>query len=216
MENILDSALSHSRTFTTQSAESSQEAAWVAASQLGDPVSFNRLVLKWERCIYNLSLRMLRDADEAAEATQEIFLLAFKGIRRFRLDAQFSTWLYRIAANHCTSRLRKRPPGLHLSLDGSREGTEVGQTLAAADCPEREFFRQENDHKVRHALEFLQPDQRIVVELKFFQEMTFEQIALIVEAPLSTVKSRLYHGLEILKIRLGRGVARDQSSKGGG
>ena len=86
------------------------------ASQRGDAVSFNRLVLKWERPIYNLSLRMLRDADEAAEATQEVFLLAFKGIRRFRLDAQFSTWLYRIAANHCTSRLRKRPPGVHLSL----------------------------------------------------------------------------------------------------
>ena len=85
MENILDSALSHTRTLTNQNAETSQEAAWVAASQRGDAVSFNRLVLKWERPIYNLSLRMLRDADEAAEATQEVFLLAFKGIRRFRL-----------------------------------------------------------------------------------------------------------------------------------
>ena len=68
---------------------------------------------------------------------------------------------------------------------------------------------------MRRALEYLQPEQRIVVELKFFQEMTFEQIALVVEAPLSTVKSRLYHGLEILKIRLGRGVARDQATTGG-
>jgi RNA polymerase sigma-70 factor (ECF subfamily) len=214
MENILDSALSHTRTLITQNAESSQETVWVAASQRGDAVSFNRLVLKWEQPIYNLSLRMLRDADEAAEATQEVFLLAFKGIRRFRLDAQFSTWLYRIAANHCTSRLRKRPPGVHLSLDGSREGTEAGQSLAAAGCPESEFLRQESDHRVRGALEFLQPEQRLVVELKFFQEMTFEQIALIVEAPLSTVKSRLYHGLEILKSRLGR-TMRDQASSGG-
>jgi RNA polymerase sigma-70 factor (ECF subfamily) len=215
MENILDSALSDTRALTNQNAESSQEAAWVASSQRGDAVSFNRLVLKWERPIYNLSLRMLRDADEAAEATQEVFLLAFKGIRRFRLDAQFSTWLYRIAANHCTSRLRKRPPGVHLSLDGSQEGTEARQRLAATECPEREFFRQESDHKVRRALEYLQPEQRIVVELKFFHEMTFEQIALVVEAPLSTVKSRLYHGLEILKIRLVRGVVRDQASMGG-
>jgi RNA polymerase sigma-70 factor, ECF subfamily len=214
MENILDSALSHTQTLSTQNAETSQEAVWVAASQRGDAVSFNRLVLKWERPIYNLSLRMLRDVDEAAEATQEVFLLAFKGIRRFRLDAQFSTWLYRIAANHCTSRLRKRPPGVHLSLDGSEEGTEAGR-LAAAECPEREFLRRESDHRVRNALDFLQPEQRIVVELKFFQEMTFEQIALVVEAPLSTVKSRLYHGLEILKIRLGRGAARDHAGMGG-
>ena len=215
MEDILDSALSRTRTFTTKNAESSQEAAWVAASQGGDTISFNRLVLKWERPIYNLSFRMLRDADEAAEATQEVFLLAFKGIRRFRLDAQFSTWLYRIAANHCTSRLRKRPPGVHLSLDGSPEGSEAGQTLAAADCPEREFFRQEDDSKVHRALEYLQPEQRIIVELKFFQEMTFEEIALVVEAPLSTVKSRLYHGLEVLKVRLGRGGARDHAATGG-
>ncbi len=215
MENILDSTLSHTRTLTTQNADTSQEAAWVAASQRGDAVSFNRLVLRWERPIYNLSLRMLRDADEAAEATQEVFLLAFKGIRKFRLDAQFSTWLYRIAANHCTSRLRKRPPGVHLSLDGSEEGSEAGRSLPAAECPEREFLRRESDHRVRGALDLLQPEQRIVVELKFFQEMTFEQIALVVEAPLSTVKSRLYHGLEILKIRLGRGAARDQAGIGG-
>ena len=157
MENTLDSALSQPRALTNQNAESSQEAAWVAGSQRGDALSFNRLVLKWERPIYNLSLRMLRDADEAAEATQEVFLLAFKGIRRFRLDAQFSTWLYRIAANHCTSRLRKRPPGVHLSLDGSQEGTEAGQSLAAAECPEHDFFRQESDHKVHRALEYLHP-----------------------------------------------------------
>ena len=97
------------------------------AANAGDAVSFNRLVLKWERPIYNLSLRMLRDADEAAEATQEVFLLAFKGIRRFRLTHSFRTWLYRIAANHCTSRLRKRPPGVHLSLDGSH-GRDRGRT----------------------------------------------------------------------------------------
>ncbi|MCI0418790.1 MAG: sigma-70 family RNA polymerase sigma factor [Acidobacteria bacterium] len=200
----MDSALSKTRTLSVQNPEGSQEVAWVAASQSGDAVSFNRLVLKWEKPIYNLSLRMLRDPDEAAEATQEAFLLAFKGIRSFRLDAQFSTWLYRIAANHCTSRLRKRPPGVHISLDGSQEGAEASQSLPAHECQEREFFRHESDEKVRRALDHLQPEQRIVVELKFFQELTFEQIATVVEAPLSTVKSRLYHGLEVLKIRLGR------------
>jgi RNA polymerase sigma-70 factor (ECF subfamily) len=174
MENILDSALSHTRTLITQDAERSQEAAWVAASQRGDAVSFNRLVLKWERPIYNLSLRMLRDADEAAEATQEVFLLAFKGIRRFRLDAQFSTWLYRIAANHCTSRLRKRPPGVHLSLDGSQEGQRQGRVFQRRSVGTR-IFPSEATVSTR-AFEYLQPEQRIVVELKFFHEMTFEQM----------------------------------------
>ena len=73
-ENRLDSALPHTGVLT-QKAEASKEALWVTASQRGDVVAFNRLVLKWEQAIYNLSFRMLRDADEAAEATQEVFLL---------------------------------------------------------------------------------------------------------------------------------------------
>src|SRR5262249_43205695 len=122
MEEILDSALPKNRALNIEDGEGSQECAWVTASQRGDAASFNRLVLKWERPIYNLSLRMLRDPDEAAEATQEVFLLAYKNIRRFRLHSQFSTWLYRIAANHCTSRLRKRPQGVQVSLERSAEG----------------------------------------------------------------------------------------------
>ncbi len=204
MEEILDSALPNNNVVASQEKNSSQEIAWVIASQRGDVVSFNRLVLKWERSIFNLSLRMLRDMDEATEATQEVFLLAFRSISRFRLDSQFSTWLYRIAANHCTSRLRKRPPGVHVSLDDTAESIDVVRSLPATDCPEREFFKRETSGKVRKALESLHPEQQIVVELKFFQELTFEQIASIVGAPLSTVKSRFYAGLDTLKLRLSR------------
>jgi RNA polymerase sigma-70 factor, ECF subfamily len=208
MEEILDSALPKNRALTAEDGEASQEYAWVTASQKGDAASFNRLVLKWERPIYNLSLRMLRDPDEAAEATQEVFFLAFKNIRRFRLDSQFSTWLYRIAANHCTSRLRKRPQGVQVSLDGSTEGTELAINLPASDCQERDFLKRENSDRVHRAIEQLQPEQRIVVELKFFQDLTFEQIATVLETPVSTVKSRLYNGLEILKIRLRHNASR--------
>jgi RNA polymerase sigma-70 factor, ECF subfamily len=203
MEQILDSALSKNRSNSAGPPEKTQETAWVLASQRGDTVAFNRLVLKWEKPIYNLCLRMLRDSDEAAEATQEVFLLAFKSVRRFRLHSQFSTWLYRIAANYCTSRLRKRPAGVHLSLDGSEEGMHLRHNLPASGSHERDFLQAESDCRIRSALEFLQPEQRIVVELKFFQNLTFEEIAGILETPLSTVKSRLYHGLESLKERLG-------------
>jgi RNA polymerase sigma-70 factor, ECF subfamily len=204
MEEILDSAVSKNRPGGAEVSEKTQETAWVRASQRGDGVAFNRLVLRWEKSIYNLCLRMLRDSDEAAEATQEVFLLAFRNIRRFRLDSQFSTWIYRIAANYCTSRLRKRPPGVLLSLEASEEGFQVRQNLSTSHSHERELLQAESDQHVRSALEFLQPEQKIVVELKFFHELTFEQIAGILETPLSTVKSRLYHGLESLKIRLGR------------
>ena len=183
--------------------EGGQEATWVAASQAGDALAFNRLVLKWEKAIFNLALRMLQDPDEASEATQEVFLSAFTNIRRFRRDAKFSTWLYRIAVNHCLTRLRKRPPGIHLSLDDGKDGPASLKGLASQGSHEQDLLREESRRRVRTAMQGLPAEQKAVVELKFFQDLTFEEISAICEAPLSTIKSRLYSGLESLKLRLG-------------
>ena len=121
-----------------------QENAWVAASQRGDTLAFNRLVLKWERTVYNVALRMLQDRDEAAEATQEVFLSAFKHIRRFRQDAKFSTWLYRIAINYCVSRARRRPQGIHLSLDADDQGSKPAEQLRVTQTQDGELMRAES------------------------------------------------------------------------
>jgi len=204
MDNILDSALPEKRSSRVEAVDSGQESAWVTSSQGGDVVSFNRLVLKLEKKIFNLSLRVLRDPNEAADATQEVFLVAFKRIRQFRQDSSFATWLYRIAVNHCTNRLQRRPEGVHFSLDSSEDGQALRKNLATEESQEETLIFAETQRRVRNALEFLPPEQRVVMELRFFQELKFEQIAEIVEAPLSTVKSRFYTGLEVLKIRLAR------------
>lgn len=183
--------------------ENVQEKVWITSSQRGDSLAFNRLVLKWEKMIYNLALRMLQDRDEAAEATQETFLSAFKNIRRFRRDSKFSTWLYRIAVNHCISRARGRPPGTHVSLEDEAQSARPTDQLHVAGIQEEELLCAENQRRVRAALAFLPPDQRAVIELKFFQELTFEDIAAVLQVPLSTIKSRLYTGLDSLKVRLG-------------
>lgn len=183
------------------------EADWIAASRQGDGLAFNRLVLKWEKQVYNLVFRMVHSREEAAEVTQEVFMSAFKHIHRFRHDARFSTWLYRIAVNHCISRLRSRPPGLHYSLD-QEAGIDLIGRIKPVESHEKELAREECRTHVRKALRSLTPEQQAVVELKFFQELTFDEIAAIVQAPLSTVKSRLYSGLETLKTRLGHlGIA---------
>jgi RNA polymerase sigma-70 factor, ECF subfamily len=202
MDNILDSAFLENNSSTVDTAESGHEIVWVTSSQHGDVVSFNRLVLKWEKKIFNLSLRLLRDPNEAADATQEVFLVAFKRIRQFRQDSSFATWLYRIAVNHCTNRLQRRPEGVHFSLDSSEDGQALRKNLATEGSQEEALIHAETQRRVRNSLEFLPPDQRVVMELRFFQELKFEQIAEIVEAPLSTVKSRFYTGLEVLKLRL--------------
>jgi len=149
-------------------------------------------------------MRMLQDRDDAAEAAQEVFLLAYRNIRRFRQDARFSTWLYRIAINHCVSRARRRPPGTHIALDGGNPSAPPPAQLRITETQEGELLQEENRSRVLSALAFLPPEQRAVVELKFFQELTFEDIAAVLQVPLSTIKSRLYAGLELLKVRLGR------------
>jgi len=204
MQESLDTVLSKNGVAPADSLEKTQESVWIAAAQRGDTLAFNRLVLKWEKSIYNLNLRMLQDPDEAAEATQEVFLSAFKSIRRFRLESRFSTWMYRIAVNHCISRLRRRPQGAHYSLDDANPANPVTRAMPRRESHEGEILLEEARNRVRLALEHLPPEQRAVVELKFFQDLTFEEIAAAIETPLSTVKSRLYAGLEILKVRLGR------------
>lgn len=121
-----------------------QESAWVAASQCGDTLAFNRLVLKWEQTVYNVALRMLQNRDEATEAAQEVFLLAYKNIRRFRQEAKFSTWLYRIAVNHCVSRARRRPSSLHVSLDSDDATAAPARQLRTVETQEGELLRSEN------------------------------------------------------------------------
>lgn len=201
MSRNADSAISRA-TGSTMSAEQAQEDAWVCASQRGDALSFNRLVLKWEKTVYNAALRMLQDREDAAEATQEIFLLAFKSIRRFRCGSRFSTWLYRIAINHCITRVRRRPPGIHLSL-GDAGALKPAEQLTVDEPQSAELLRSEQQRRVWNALSHLQAEQQAIIELKFFQEMTFDEIAEVLGVPLSTVKSRLYSGLEMLKNRLG-------------
>ncbi|RPI25835.1 MAG: sigma-70 family RNA polymerase sigma factor [Acidobacteria bacterium] len=180
------------------------DASWVEASQRGDTAAFNRLVLKWEKPVYNLVLRMLQDPDDAAETTQEIFLRAFRAIRNFRQDANFSTWLYRIAANHCLTRLRKRGHHRSYSLDDEDSRMAIDRQIPQQESHEHQFLLQDAGERVRQALVLLSPDQRLVLDLKFFQEMTFEEIAAVVQVPLSTVKSRLYDGLAVLKQHFSR------------
>jgi RNA polymerase sigma-70 factor (ECF subfamily) len=172
------------------------EMMWVLASQRGDHVAFNRLVLKWEKQIYNLVLRMLNDPEEAAETTQEVFLSAFQAINKFKGDSRFSTWIYRIAVNKSLTRLRRRP----LQLESIDPPTSA--QLQVSGGQEERMLRLEKQNRVRKSLANLPADQRVVLELKFFQEETFQTIAEILQIPLSTVKSRFYNALGLLRQRL--------------
>jgi RNA polymerase sigma-70 factor, ECF subfamily len=169
----------------------------------GETDAFSLLVRRWERPIYGLSLRMLGRDEDARDVCQETFLAAFRNLRKFRGDAKFSSWLYRIALNACHSRMRKRGNVVEQSIDLE---DDEGRKFELADddaelMPER-MQRDQLAFQVRKALHALPPEMRQVIVMKEYEELTFAEIADILAIPVSTVKSRLYTGLQQMRSRL--------------
>jgi RNA polymerase sigma-70 factor (ECF subfamily) len=204
MMATVDHTITSKTMATAGDTEHTREAAWVEASRCGDSRAFNHLVLRWERPIFGLAWRMLRSRAEAEEATQEIFLSAYKAMHRFRQGARFSTWLYRIATNHCISRLRRRPAMVQVPLAEQVDEDEAVKPVQLQVTPthEADLITADTRREVLAALAELGDEQRLVVELKFYQELTFDGIAEILDIPTSTVKSRFYTALGQLKSSL--------------
>jgi RNA polymerase sigma-70 factor (ECF subfamily) len=166
----------------------------------GEPEAFNMLVRRWERHIYSLTLRMLGRDEEAKDATQETFLSAYRNLSKFRGEAKFSSWIYRIALNVCNTRLRSRQK-TSVSLEEQREMT--GFELAAEDRELGSEIQQEQIARhVRRALQGLPAEMRQVIIMKEYEGLKFAEIAEVLGVPLSTVKTRMYTGLSELRKRL--------------
>jgi RNA polymerase sigma-70 factor, ECF subfamily len=169
----------------------------------GETDAFSLLVRRWERPIYGLSLRMLGRDEDARDVCQETFLAAFRNLQKFRRDAKFSSWLYRIALNACHSRLRKQGAMVEQSID---QEDDNGRKFEIADSglenlAER-LQRNQRAEMVRKALQALPTEMRQVIIMKEYEELTFAEIAEILQIPVSTVKSRLYTGLQQMGARL--------------
>ena len=174
----------------------------VALSIGGDVESFNQLVLRWERPIFALAYRVIGREEEARDVVQETFLRAFRGIGNFRGQAKFSSWVYRIALNLCRDWMRRerRSPILP-----SPEGVDVIE-LAAERGPvesiEDLVARNDMSKVVADLMTRLPEEQRTAIILKEYHGMTFQEIADLQRVPLSTVKTRLYQGLNVLRRHL--------------
>ncbi len=182
-------------------APAGDEAAWISASQQGDETAFNRLVLRWEGTVFNLALRMLQDHDEAAEVSQDVFLSAFRSIGRFRRRSRFSTWLYRIAANKCLTRLERSPRRRQVPLEAD-DSPVLGRKLSLVESQDRLVWERERRQGILEALAELPAEQRVVVEMRIYQDLKFGEIAEQLDLHPSTVKSRFYTALGALKDRL--------------
>ena len=174
----------------------------VAKSIGGDAESFNQLIHRWERPIYALAYRVIGREEDARDVTQETFLRAFRALPGFKGQAKFSSWLYRIALNLCRDWIRRqrRAPVMQMP-----EGVDPGE-LAAERGPvesiEELVARRELSAVVEEAMALLPEEQRTAIILKEYHGMTFQAIAEMQGCPLSTVKTRLYQGLTVLRRHL--------------
>jgi len=171
----------------------------------GDTESFNTLIRRWERPIYALAYRVIGHEDEARDVCQETFLRAFRGLRGFKGQARFSSWLYRITLNLCRDWIRRQrrtpvvpaPDGVDLIEIADRQAAPV-------DLVEDLLARQDLNRSVAKAMRVLSEEQRTAVILKEYHGLTFQEIADLLGCPLSTVKTRLYQGLTVLRRELER------------
>jgi len=153
--------------------------------------AYNLLVSRWEKRIYNYLLRLVKNREDALDLAQDVFLKAYQNLRKLEDPDRFAPWIYRIAHNEAYSYLRKNRPETDLDEARFEPWLEPG--------PGRRMLPIEVSIAVERALTRLSNDQREAVVLKIYQGFKFEEMADILECPVSTVKSRLYTALDLLK-----------------
>lgn len=176
----------------------------VARSIGGDADSFNELVLRWERPIYALAYRTIGREEDARDVCQETFLRAFRALPGFRGQAKFSSWLYRIALNLCRDWIRRERRAPVVQQPEDVDLIELAAAAEPSESIEDLVARRALSQSVEHAMARLPEEQRTAIVLKEYHGLTFQEIADLVGCPLSTVKTRLYQGLTVLRRELAR------------
>jgi RNA polymerase sigma-70 factor (ECF subfamily) len=173
-----------------------EDADLIRQATRGNVESFNLLVSRWEKRVYNYLLRITANREDALDLTQDAFLKAYQNLRKLDDPGRFAPWLYRIAHNEAYSMFRKRKPQTDVDQI-EPEATQTKITVGGSSV-----FPIELSLAVASALDRLSADQREAVVLKIYQGFKFEEMAEILSCPVSTIKSRLYTALELLKIEL--------------
>jgi RNA polymerase sigma-70 factor (ECF subfamily) len=154
------------------------------------------LVKRYEKGIYNYALRMVNNHADAMDLMQDIFIALFRNLHTFRSESPFKGWLFKIAHYRCIEYYRKKRPMQSLDDVPEQESEE------SADCPEQVLFAKQQNSVLIKNMQKLPIKQKLVVELKFFQQCTFDDIAQQLGISTNTAKSQLYSALDKLKLYL--------------
>jgi len=171
------------------------------AVEQGNQKAYAELMNNYKDSIYFMLLKMTNNSDDADDLTIEAFGKAFKKLHQYTPDYAFSTWLFKIASNNCIDYIRKKKK-MTFSIDKNFEnedGSEMAHNIAAqVPDPEENFIKKQKIKLMREIVEKLKPRYRILVEMRYFQELSYEEIAEELKLPLGTVKAQLFRAREFL------------------
>lgn len=177
----------------------------VERAQRGDKHAFELLVAKYQRRLGRLISRFVRDTTEAEDVTQEAFIKAYRALSVFRGDSAFYTWLYRIgintAKNHLLALGRRAPTRTRFDAEESEEFAEAS-LLQESSTPENELMSKQVGEVVNSALQQLPDDLRMALTLREIEGLSYEEIAVVMNCPVGTVRSRIFRAREAVAVKL--------------
>ena len=176
----------------------------VKKSMEGDTQAFEKLVLQYQNKVYALSFRYMGNEDDAYDMSQEVFLKAFRSLKTFKGNSSFGTWIFRITTNVCLDELRRRKRRIvPLSLDEAAvtsRGSEVEREIVDPSPPvDRVYEQKELSQYIQGLLDQMKPEHKAVIVLRDSMDLSYGQIAYVLNCSVGTVKSRLSRARSILR-----------------
>ncbi len=178
--------------------ENNNDKELVKRAQKGDKVAFDALVTKYHLKVVNLVMRFVKDNDDAQDVAQEAFIKAYRGLKNFRGDSAFYTWLYRIAINSAKNYLvsqGRKTPTYAVDIEDA-EHIESATALKEYGTPENNMLTSEIEETVYRAIKELPEDLKTAITLRELEGMTYDEIAVVMECPIGTVRSRIFRARE--------------------
>ena len=179
----------------------------ILKAQQGDFSAFEQLVFRYDKDVLTIAARFVRSSDDAKDIYQEVFLRVYQGLRRFKMQSEFATWLYRITTNVCLTHRSRRKKHAHVPIDeeyDESEGDPHGSRAVTSNdpLPDQRAIDEEVAVNVREALETLSPQQRLVFTMKHYQGLKLREIAEAMQCSDGTVKKHLFVATQRMREQL--------------
>jgi len=190
--------------------DADQERLWVSRALAGDDEAFTQLVEAYQGPVYNLAYRMLGTATEAEDAAQETFLRVYTRLDSYDPQRKLSSWILSIASHHCVDRLRRRR-GNTLSMEEIMSWRWVPDDKPK---PEERTLTRESNTAIHRLLQQLPEQYRLAIVLRYWHDLSYEEMAEVTDSTVSAVKSRLHRARQMMAGRLGEAEVAEREDRG--